>query len=162
MLTEARTWCHRGVDRFPEDHRFSECRIWEMGMPGITADVDSAWALFRNTVELTPEPLRAQEQHRALMVVGRVLARASLADSTEAVLLRARGGPDVDPYNELPYLEAGVRAVLGDFDGAVGLLAQYVAESEEGAQVEAAWETHWWWREMRGQPGFERLVRLSR
>ena len=54
-LTEARTWCAEGVRRFPDDYRFTECRLWSLTMPGVTPNVPEAWCLVDAVTKLTPE-----------------------------------------------------------------------------------------------------------
>jgi hypothetical protein len=55
-------------------------------------------------IDLTPEPLKAYQRSRGMMMVAEVLARSELADSARNVLLAARAGADVDPNKELPFL----------------------------------------------------------
>jgi len=161
-LTQARGWCQEGHRRFPDDYRFSECRLWELTMPTVTPDVDDAWELWQRTVELTPDHLKAYEEHRALMGVACVIARADLPDSARAVLSSARAGPDVDLGGDLPFLEARVQTVLGDYDRAIDLLRSfltgYAFENQEQAEE---WANHWFWRDLRGNSDFEQLIRVS-
>ncbi len=94
------------------------------------------------------------------MLVGGILARANLADSARAVLVRARAGFDVDPTRELPFIEAHMRTLVGDHDEAVALLENLVAAS---ADPESAIDAdYWWWRDLREHPGFQRLTGTGR
>jgi tetratricopeptide (TPR) repeat protein len=162
-LAQARGWCEEGRRRFPGDYRFSQCKLLELTIPTVPPDVEEAWRLRQEIVDAAPEARKALEEHKTLMWVGEVLARADLPDSARAVLERGRAGADVDPAMELPYLEARARTVLSDFDEAVDLLRELLTgfsfEDEEEAEE---WANHWYWRELRGNPDFERLVQVSR
>jgi len=163
LLPQARNWCSTGFQRFPDDYRFSECKLWELTFPTVTPDPDEAWRLLEKTVELTPEPRRVMEGHRSLMIVAAVLAHAEEPDSARSVLLQAQAGGDVDLDNELPYLEAMVRTVLTDYDEAVALLATYFGGADTGSGGDLAdWANHWWWNDLRGHEGFQRLLEASR
>jgi TolB-like protein/tetratricopeptide (TPR) repeat protein len=163
LLPQARNWCAVGSQRFPDHYRFWECRIWELTFPMVTPDPDQAWSLRERTVELTPEPLRELESHRTLIIVAGVLAHAAQPDSARSVLIQAQAGPDVDPNAELPYLEAWVRTVLGDYDEAVALLATYFGGADTGGEGDGSeWANHWWWDDLRGHEGFQRLLDASR
>jgi eukaryotic-like serine/threonine-protein kinase len=163
QFTQARSSCATGAQRFPEDYRFWECRLWGLTLPSVVPDVEEAWLLQRRTVELTPDARRPYEHHRTLILVAEVLARADLPDSARAVLLRARAGADVDPNLELPFFEAHVRTVLGDHDEAVERLAAYALGFFGGGGEDAgSWATHWWWRDLQGHPGFRALLNPPR
>ena len=162
-LAQARGWCEEGRRRFPDEYRFWECKLWELTMPAVAPDVGEAWSLWERTVDLTPEPLKEYQSHRTLMGVAGVIARAELPDSARAVLSRARAGADVDAGGDLPYLEARVRTVLGDHQEAVDLLRQFLIGFSFQDQEEAEeWGNHWFWRDLRGNPDFERLIRVTR
>jgi eukaryotic-like serine/threonine-protein kinase len=163
QLTPARTWCDEGTRRFPQDFRFAECRLWTLTMPAVTRDPGAAWRLVEEATRLAPESKRAYEHARTMIIAAAVLAQAGLADSARHVLLAARVGADVDPQQELPFVEAYVRTVLGDSTEAVALLKQLVAGSRHEAGSDAGeWATNWWWRGLRGRPDFEALVQASR
>jgi serine/threonine-protein kinase len=163
QFTQARTWCAEGARRFPDHYRFAECRIWALTLPGVTPDPDAAWRLADASVEHAPLPQRDYQRSRTSIVTAAVLARAELADSARAVLVRSRVGADVDPTRELPYFEAWVRTVLGDDGEAVTLLRQLVAGvTGEDAGGGAEWAEHWWWRGLQGREDFQALVRASR
>ena len=163
LLPQARTWCSEGSQRFPDDYRFWECKIWELTFPTVTPDPDEAWRLQERTTELTPEPRRVLEGHRTMMIVAGVLAHADQPDSARSVLLQARAGADVDLYRDLPFLEAWVRTVLTDYDEAVNLLGTYLGGADTGGEGDGTdWANHWWWNDLRGHAGFQRLLDASR
>ncbi|MFQ5810411.1 MAG: hypothetical protein ACE5JM_12405, partial [Armatimonadota bacterium] len=156
QLTEARRWCAEGHRRFPKDHRFAECRLWEMTMSTIEPNVDEAWRLYEEVGALAPEPRREMQQRRAQMLVGGILARAELPDSARNVLLAARASFELDPTQDLVQIEAYMRVLLGDYDEAVDLLEQYAATSED--PLEAIDPDYWLWRDLQDHPGFRKLV----
>lgn len=162
-LNQARTWCQEGRRRFPEYFRFSECKLLELTIPSVPPDVDAAWRYARETVDAAPEASKPVEERKALIRVAEVLARAELPDSAEAVLAQARAGGEAEQNPDLVFTEARTQTVLGNYDRAVDLLRQlltgYSFENEEQAED---WASHWYWRELRGLPEFERLVSVRR
>jgi len=162
QFTQARTWCEEGARRFPGDFHFAECRLWGLTLPGATPDVPEAWRLADSVAALAPEQQRAYEQHVATIIAAAVCAKAGLADSARAVLLRARAGADVDPQRELPFFEAYVRTLVRDDDSAVALLRGMVAsETGQGTAGASEWAAHWWWRGLQNRPDFQALVRAT-
>jgi serine/threonine-protein kinase len=156
LLTQARRWCSEGYRRFPNDYRFTECQLWVMTTPLVEPDVDEAWRLNRQMVELTPEPDREHQQHRGEMILGGVLARAEMPDSARQVLTGARAGFELDPDQNLVFIEAYMRTLLGDYDESVQLLERFTAGAANPTDVLAA--DYWWWRDLQDHPGFRRLV----
>ncbi len=161
-LTQARSWCDEGRRRFPDNFRFAECKLRELEIPGVTPDVAEAWRLLDELTTLAPGSLSEYYHSRGSIIVAAVLSRAGHTDSARTVLAEARAGPEVDIYGDLPFFEAHVRTMLGDYDEAVSLLGRYVVgaagEDEEG---DAEWATYWWWRDLQGHPGFQRLVEAT-
>ncbi len=86
--------------------------------------------------------------------MGGVLARAELTDSALAVLDRAHPSPDEDPTRELVGLEAFMRTLADDEDGAIDLLKRYAA-AHHGFRVGA--DMHWWWRDLQRHPRFREV-----
>lgn len=153
---QAERWCEEGYTRFPHDPRFTECRLWLMTMLSGEPVVDEAWRLLAQLDELTPEGDQAT-MLRGRMIVGGILARASLPDSARSVLLSARGG--VDAEQELLAFEAVMRVMLGDRDEAVDLLRRYSAANPGHFTAESS--GHWWYRDLRGHPDFQALLSLN-
>jgi TolB-like protein len=154
-LARARDWCQEGARRFASDYRFTECRLWVMTTPDGTPDPAGAWALLSSLDTLTPPPLRAYERARGELVVGGVLARAGLADSARTVLARAheKDTPEADPTRELEQVEAYMRTLIGDNEGAIALLKKYRA-----THADAEFDHHWWWADLRSDPSFRLLL----
>ncbi len=163
QFTQARTWCEEGARRFPADFHFAECRLLGLSLPGVAPNVAEAWRLADSVAALAPERQRAYERHLGAILAAAVLARAGLADSARAVLVRARAGADVDPQQQLPFYAAYVRTLLKDDDEAVALLRGMVAgATEQGTAGASEWGAHWWWRGLQNRPDFQALVRATR
>ena len=163
QFTQARRWCAEGLDRFPEDFRFVECGLWLMTTPAVEPDVAEAWRLLDRVTALAPEPVREYQTHRAQMAVGGILARVGLADSARAVLVRSRAGAQIDPVQELTFVEAFMRTLLGDHDEAIRLLKRYMAADPGAVESdEPTGEIYWWWRDLRDHPEFEDVSAVVR
>jgi hypothetical protein len=168
-FAEATKWCDEGRRRFPQDGRFVFCQLW-LELNPAPPDIDGAWRLASRIDSLAPAATKPYQSHLARMIVGGVIGRAAkaaksggtatatlLADSANRVLVAARGDASVDPEHELPGYEAIMRVQLGDIDGAIKLLKQYVAVNPDHS-FEVAGNVHWWWRDLRSNPGFEALL----
>lgn len=155
QFTESRRWCAEGERRFPDDHRFAECRLLLMTTPEEEPDVERAWSLARRLASVSPEPRRAHETLKAELLAAGVIARAGNADSARAVLDRAGGRLDhtVDPSYELLLLEAYMRVLAGDADAALERLRQYTAVNPA-----YSFDHNWWWDRLRPDPRFGALT----
>jgi TolB-like protein len=143
--------CEEGSERFPDDFRFVQCQLFLMTMPTADPVVRRAWDLQEEMVSLLttrPEFFAAQGR----LVVGGVIGRAGLADSAQAVFASTTVDPRLDPDRELLVIEAAMRSVSGDVDGAIAALERYLV-----ANSRAAVDQHWWWDSLRGDPAFQRL-----
>jgi len=150
----AQRWCEEGHQRFPANFRFVQCQIFLMSMPDARPDIDRAWELYGELIPLLterPEFFDAQ----ARVVIGGVIGRAGAPDSARSVFAGARLGSDLDPQRELLSLEAAMRSVMGDADGAIDTLERYMVVNPDHAP-----DRHWWWRSLEGAPAFERLRAL--
>jgi len=149
---EARDWCLEGGRRFPDNYRFVQCRIYVLTMERALPDVDEAWALYDEFVKLVPASQARLLSALTRTFVGGVIGRAGLADSANAVLVGARVDRDVDPDGEQVSMEAAMRSVFGDVDGAVERLQRYMIQNPGHFPGE-----HWWWQNLEGDAAFERL-----
>ena len=77
-------------------------------------------------------------------------------DSANAVLTRARMDRDVDSGAEQLSMEAAMRSVMGDVDGAIDVLQEFMILNPGHFPGE-----HWWWRNLEGDPRFERLKTMN-
>jgi serine/threonine-protein kinase len=151
---DANHWCAELGRRFPGDDRFAECRLWRMTMHNAALDVDSAWVYAEEVVQLRSPQTREFDRRWAGMAVAAVLARAGMADSARAVADRSHGDATVDPIRDLAYAEAFVRTLLGEYDAAIDLLAEYMAVSgRDPADLD-----FWWFDDLREEPRYRMLV----
>jgi TolB-like protein len=175
--TEAVRWCQEGLRRFEHDFRFQQCRIMLYGLRDYPPDVDSAWAVSTRMAELAPPPVRPLWEKQGLSYVAWALVRANLPDSAEAVAMRARTGPDIDPVRQVAYSEAIMRLwmaqlyesqgrdaeVREQMDLAVRQLGDYLAanpSSMEGFRSDASRGRidKWYLDGLANEPAFKRLV----
>jgi eukaryotic-like serine/threonine-protein kinase len=154
---EATHWCEEGYRRFPEYYRFTECRLYLMGLKDQKPSIDSAWTLLAELVRTTPPNLRPYNTLYGQMLLAMALVRAGLADSARSLALRSRGNTTVDPTHDLAYYEAVVRAQLGDKDEAFKLLGTYVASNPQLRSGLAKDET-WQLAPLRSDPRYSTIV----
>lgn len=157
-FSQARRWCLEGAERFPEDETFLECQLWLMTAGAVEADVEVAWELADAITAGLGDHAGEEQTLNAHILVAGAIARAGLADSARAVLDRSRGNPQIDPTRELLLREAFVYAtILEDEDAAIANLREYLAANPD--RIEGFREHgHWWWRDLRGNEDFRRLV----
>jgi serine/threonine-protein kinase len=151
-------WCEEGQRRFPEDPRFLECQLSMFALKGTKPDVPRAWELLDQYVERSPQPDRDFRRRRGSMLVAAALARADLADSARAVILRSRA-PDAqsDPTREIAYLEAVARTLLGDTDEAIRQLGVFLA-ANPAQRTSLRDDNTWWFRDLRSDPRYRTLT----
>ncbi|MGH7539608.1 MAG: hypothetical protein ACRELC_01275, partial [Gemmatimonadota bacterium] len=156
QFTQARRWCEEGARRFPEDWRFTICRLDLMTMPAGEPAIDGAWALLARLDSLDAPPF---QRVYGEIVVGGVIGLAGQPDSANRVLLdaRSRGDPELDPTQELLSYEAAMRSLMGDEDTAIELQLRYIA-ANPGHAFRPDEPIGWWWRPLRDHPRFHELV----
>jgi TolB-like protein len=153
---EAERWCAEGHRRFENDWRFIDCQLWLKLTPVATPDVDGAWALREQMLELVPEGQREMQGRLTQLIVGGVIMQAGMADSAQVVLETARAGVDIDPDQELLGYEAVVRSIVGDTDTSIQLLKRYLS-ANPGHDFEIAGGLHWWYQNLAADPEFRAL-----
>jgi tetratricopeptide (TPR) repeat protein len=156
---EAQKWCGEGGERFPNDYRFAECRLWLLTLRGADKPTPAAiWSALDAFVKASPS--QQQEFHRlkAGMIASIALLRAGMPDSARAVATRSRGTSEIDPPRELAYLEAIMRAQVGDRDEAFRLLNLYLATNPQ-QRGSAGQEESWWFEELYADPRWAALWR---
>lgn len=156
---QAQRWCREGYRRFPHNFRFLQCQLFLMTMQAATPDVDKAWTLYHEMTPELPDAQHVELDHQAQTVVGGIIGLAGMADSANAVLVRARLTPKQDPDGELMAVEAAMRALMGDTQGSIDILKRYVLLNPGHFSGRTA--LHWWYRNLQGNPEFEKLRRLS-
>ncbi|HEU5262790.1 MAG TPA: protein kinase [Gemmatimonadales bacterium] len=154
---EAARWCDEGYRRFPREPEFTECQITQHALPGRRPDAPRMWRLLDENVKRYPPNAREYRRRRGEMLVAMTLVRAGLPDSARRVALRARADATIDPSRDLVYIEAMLRNMLGDRDEALSLVGTYLATNPQDRATMAKDET-WWWRGLRDDPRFQRLV----
>ena len=95
------------------------------------------------------------------MITAMVLARAGQADSALRVAQGARGGPDVDPNQDLAYSEVYVHILRDDKVRAFEALKRYLAANPErraGLADTSETTSNWWFRSIEDDPRFRTLV----
>jgi TolB-like protein/tRNA A-37 threonylcarbamoyl transferase component Bud32 len=156
-IEQARTWCAMGLDRYPGDPRFTECRLTILGWTGRTrADVAAARRLVsgietRDTLRM----LAPSWGYRRLMVSA-VAARAGMRDSARSLLLEVVGQQAQDPARRGSAMtEAYVHLLLGEPDSALARLSGHLRQSPQNRPQIAA---HPWFRDLRDDPRFAALA----
>lgn len=162
---ESRRWCEEGLERFPQDFRFSECQLMLFALPGVVPDVEEAWSLYDRYVEDSPPQLRERNRSAGYIWVSLALARGGMADSARAVLRRGRPSVEVDPVRELALYEVIPRLALGDVDEAIRLMSVHFAANpgqvDRYRQMVARGEIPWYFRPLLDEPDFLSLLGLS-
>jgi eukaryotic-like serine/threonine-protein kinase len=160
-------WCRKGRERFPQNARFVECRLWLLTARGSDPDIALAWSLVDSIGQRTPdEQWEHGAKKSAELVVAAVIARAAgvdsgrrtlLADSARQVLRRSKPTREEDPEGELIGTEAFAQTLLGDKDEVFRLLKEYFALNP-GHRALFAKGNSWWWRPLKDDPRFAELV----
>ncbi|HEY6853066.1 MAG TPA: serine/threonine-protein kinase [Gemmatimonadales bacterium] len=154
---DAREWCARGVRRYPTRPSFVDCRLRILGWTGSgPGDIASAWRELSKADALDSSQVLETDR---LLLVAAVIARSALADSARAVLGAAHRTV-ANPYVavDMSYAEAYVHLLLGERGEALRLLRAYL---DANPQERGSTAQHPWWRALRGDPQFTRLVRAG-
>ncbi len=157
QFRDALQYCQEGRRRFPDNSRFVECQLWLLASRALDPDVERAWSLVPELERLTPQQRRDYTRLKGQIIVAGVLARAGLPDSANAVWLRSRGNPEIDPARELLGLEAALRLQSGQQEEALRLVKTYLTVNPEH-RTGWTWTSHWWWRDLQDNPEFRDLV----
>lgn len=156
-LIEARNWCATGRERFPDDYRFAECRLFLLTPPNQSPDLTGIWDVLERYVAMSPPEMTEFNRAKGQMLIAIGLARASMPDSARAVAQRARVTSSVDPVREITFFDALVHQWTGDYDEAFRLLGQYLAVNPGQMDAFAA-DDSWWWEDLRQDPRWAALV----
>ena len=160
-FNDADQYCTEGGKRFPADPRFLQCALWRQTFPEHvrpTPSIDTVWMLT-DSIQKVASPARKEFYRReAHIVAAIVLGRLNQADSARRVLDAVLETPrNVDPENELLPFNAYARETLGDRKKAIEILKVYLTRNPEHR---AGWakDSAWWWRELKKDPEFQRLL----
>ncbi|UCF18452.1 MAG: tetratricopeptide repeat protein [Gemmatimonadota bacterium] len=153
---EVTRWCGEGRTRYyPENRGLRNTELVALAGPeGPEPDVDLAWRLQSEFIELTPRDEIDLFVPPSLLWVAGVLARAGHPDSARSVVERARALSKLnDPM--LDYYEANVRLQLGETEKALALLRQYLDALPNHKTYLAR---DWWWERLHDSPAWRALV----
>jgi serine/threonine-protein kinase len=156
---QSRNWCDEGARRFPDDYRFSECRLWLLTLEGQTPPPTAAQIWAANDRFLAADKSDKPEfaRRKGMMIAAIALIRANLPDSAKAVAGRAQANEALDPGGDLVYLEAIVRAQLGDKDRAISLLGRYLSAHPQ-LRAFANRDDSWWFTSLQNEPRYKALT----
>ena len=157
---QASEWCAEGSERFPESYRYVQCRLWLMTVAGGAPNIEEAWRLLDELPALLPggdAGMRIEAMNR--IVVGGVIGISGMPDSAQAVWESAGLARAEDPEGEVMSIEAAMRSINGDIDGAIDLLQTYVVSNP--GHFNRSRRLHWWWRPLQGNPDFENIRSLN-
>ena len=157
QMPEAVHWCDVGVQRFPANPRFAECRLRLMGTSVVSSDVTRAWRLADSLGNLPPESGRPFRQALAQALVAAPLARAGLKDSARHVLARLSVPADVDATRDISLDKAYAWTLVGDNGAAVQDLKVWIS-ANPSADSSLADNHDWRFRGLRDDPRFKALV----
>jgi eukaryotic-like serine/threonine-protein kinase len=162
LFAEGARWCEEGTRRFPGDFKFVKCQLWLLTTKAREPDVALAWKLADSLPKLSATGRREFDAREARMLTAMVLARAGLGDSARKVAREARGGPDVDPNQNLAWEEIYVHILRGDKDQAFTALKSYLAANPDRRDLLRnegdATASNWWFRSLEDDPRYKALV----
>lgn len=127
-VDDARMWCARGQQRFPDDPRFWGCELTILGWTGRTRElVDTAWRLLDAGEQRDKLNILVTGWGTRRLLVAAVAARAGLVDSARAIVSRVRAAESTAAgATQNDYGEAYVQTILGNNDAAIALLTRYL------------------------------------
>jgi len=156
---EAVRWCDTGLERFPQDWRFTYCRLSTLTMADSArpatdsnASIAKAWELLSQLERISPPEERGYLPRWQMEVAG-VIGKAGLRDSAEAVIGRARAAAPDD--REMDFKEAEARMAMGDHEGALRLLGRDLKENPRFREYVRAYPA---FRPLWNDPRFQALV----
>jgi tetratricopeptide (TPR) repeat protein len=103
---DARYWCDRGRQRFPDERNFIDCELRILGWSGKgRSQVARAWELLTSIEQRKPDTSFWADRR---MMVAATLARTNLSDSARAVIHRTRRALTNQPWlaNDMAFAEA--------------------------------------------------------
>ena len=159
VRNEAVKWCNEGQSRFPQNYRFTECKLWLYALPTeAPPDMRGVWATYDEYVKMSPANVQEFDRLKGKMMVALALVRAGMKDSAEALAAANQGDPQVDPRGELTNLAINVYAQSGNKDAALDLIARYLAANPQQRES-AAKDKSWWLKDLRSDPRYQALVK---
>jgi hypothetical protein len=156
---QAKHWCDEGARRFPNDYRFTECRLWLLTARNQTPppSADAIWKAYDAYLAAAKVAKPAYAGGYGMMLAAIGLVRANLRDSARSVIRRAERSASVDPAGDIIYLEAIARTQLGEKGKAISLLSGFYAAHPQ-QRTFANRDDSFWWEPLRGDPRYQALV----
>jgi len=155
---EAAKWCGVGQARFPENYRFTECKLWLYALPSVEKpNMQEVWKTYDELVKVSPANLQELKKLAGKLMVGLAYLRAGFPDSAKALAESNQGDPQIDPRAELTYYASMIYAQAGDTETAVDLLAKYFATNPQQRAL-AANDKSWWLKSIRSDARYKALV----
>jgi TolB-like protein len=144
-------WCAEGRRRYPNEQRFFACELTTLGWTSDKAsDVGRAWQVLDDAEKrYTADVLRTGWATRRLFVAA-IAARAGMRDSALAIVTRVRADSS-GAAAAADYGEAHVRAILGQTDDALRLVARYLSSFPIQRRQVARMP---WFKSLRADPRF--------
>lgn len=125
---EAGHWCDEVRRRFTGHWPSAYCDLWLLAWAQEgNHDPRKAMHILETFAPADAEAMRTAMRPRITMMSATVLARAGMKDSASAMMARARAAAPGDV--ELHQLDAAGRMMLGDEDGAVQVLRDYLKQN---------------------------------
>jgi eukaryotic-like serine/threonine-protein kinase len=155
---EAEKWCGVGQARFPQNYRFTECKLWLYALPTQQKpNIDEVWKTYDEFVKVSPVNIQEFNKLKGKLMVGLAVLRAGLPDSAKALAEANQGDPQVDARNQLTFYASMIYSQAGDKDTAIDLLAKYLAANPQ-QRAFAANDKSWWLKDIRSDPRYKALV----
>ena len=155
--------CAIFASRFPRDYRSKRCQLFMLTtLTAKDLDIAGARRIADSSVALRPPKDSLNERLNTNLLLAAAMARGSkqrpaLADSARRLLASSMGDSQVDPTRDLTYLAAFVYTQLGDADGAVRMLKEYLAANPKRANALRE-DPGWWFKSLESNAQFRQLV----
>ena len=157
---DALRWCAEGGRRFPENFRFTECKLWQNALPGGSPNIAEVWKTYDAYVAVSPANVQEFNKLKGKLLVALALLRANQPDSAKALAQASQGDPQIDPRGDLTNYAAIVFAQAGDNDSAIELVAKWLATNPQQREF-AANDKSWWMKDLRSDKRYQALVKGS-
>ncbi|HEX6966308.1 MAG TPA: protein kinase [Gemmatimonadaceae bacterium] len=158
IRSEAERWCAEGRHRFPQNYRFTECKLWLYALPASAPpNLAEVWKTYDEYVKASPANVQNFDELKGKAMVALAYVRAGKTDSAKAIVNSVEG-TQADPTGELTNLASIVYAQSGDKDKALDLIAKFLAANPQ-QRAFAAQDQSWWLKDLRSDPRYQALVR---
>jgi tetratricopeptide (TPR) repeat protein len=158
---EAKKWCDEGRSRFPQNYRFTECRLWLYTLPvpgGAKPDMEEVRKTYDEYVKVSPPQVQEFDKRKGRMMMGIAFLRADMPDSAKAIAASEQAPPNIDPRRETVNLAAIIYAQAGDKDAAIKLVAEWLSANPQQRAFAGTLKT-WWLENLYSDPRYQALVK---